>query len=823
MLKLRGFLISAIVLTPVLGLPWIVSFLKIATVGVENNTVQYILDKFIDWVFICLNGPSGIIFMIIVASRVKEFRATKQKKEISTRLTSVTSGQHPTKIPRAVSSAADKYKRNHTGRVRTDSNSRQLIAVHSEQPDTARFASDIHSKEIDHDKMDIPAGCPQRPTLPRGYNTLTSQYSIETTTYVCEDANTVYKNTLCVSIEDLTKGKPTEENDSIFENIYQNLSTIEQGSTQKERSDILEDLAIPNPLFESAGLMEVDIPVTNALSSSKTSLCASNVSLHKLHSDKIANCTAIGNPSADVVVTDETETISHRVSPLFERETEEGFLRRSLNKIRSSLRLSQSTIPQQTPEPPVILCALPKPIQSSAVHQNRYIEHLNRLYQDKKKLTTKPSVILNSLLTQPPAPGSVSPSPTPKLPAPYAGSRVKTLRERFDSINTSEMQPFKTPPARPPRFVPTTEIHLPTIHHPTTNTLQTPTHVEPQAQHSISSIVIDEQPLSLNTLTSDFYNPFKTTDFTQVPEEVESSTKQTVDIITTNTVSSPSEQHSCPEVYDAQVPQPPIELKLNRFSLQSISYDQDETSQNTPIVTGVVPNSQSPVKLRRIQFSSLSPNSEDQDTISNASSTNSPNKPISFTFKPPQDLKTVVPTKYEASTSPDAEQDTSPSPPREKRPQAKLSRNNAFEEEPYSPTPVRPNPSTQFCTGDHGAFTAPLRPKPRSSGRSGSAAAQRLSDPSGLLAPTRKRSNSKISDRISFFDDASQSNVSRTLPRSGAHSHITSPIKGITQSTSSNKLSAARDSEPISPPTVQSPPPPPPPSQETTGALQTEL
>ena len=884
MLKFRGFLISAMVLTPVLGLPWLVSFLNLVIVGIEDMTVHDIIGKFIGWIFICLNAPSGILFLIIVANRVKEFRAVKHRKDISTRLTSVTSGVHTLNRPKPVSSAAERYRRPVSG-MRNVSNPKRLIPVHSEKLETARFASDVKSKEIDHDKMEIPTGCPPRPTLPRGYNSLTSQYSIDQNTYVCEDADRIYYNSLYVSIEDLTKdtsvNKPIEGNSVISENIYQNISTIEQGATPKELPVISEDLAIPNPLFETFGQIEVDVPITcAALKSSKTSPYASNVSLHKISSDKVPNSgsTTFANINAGLVLTDETEFGSHRVSPSFERETDEGFLRRSLNKIRNSFKLSQSTIPQLIPD--TAISPTPTPKQSSAVPQNRYIEHLNKL--KKKNLPTKESVILDNLLVIPPKSGSVSPINIPKRPTPYSGSRVKNLREKFDSFSIPEPQPITKPPARPPRYVPMEEIHLSskeaTPEVPTKNILLTTTDVEPEIHRSISSIVIDEEPPSLNTLSTDFYNPFITTNFTQVSEEVRSPTKPIINSTTTDTLPSPS-------VYDPKEPHPAVELRQTRFSIHSTSFDQDQAScassvvssptssiiissqpkdditklpntrdtqpvpkrnsanldgirkapsprkivirplssthQNTKIDTGIYSSSRSPVKLRQMQFS---PNSEDQDTLSNASSNNSLTKPISFTVRPPQDLTSVFASKHKAPTSPNTEQDTPSSPPGE-RPQAKLSRTNAVEDEHLSP-----NLSFQLSSGEHGAFTPPLRPNTSSTASSESTASQKLSDPSGLLSPTRKRSNSKISDKISFFDNVSQNYMPQTLPRKTSVqqtrstaltrdlTHTVSSVKGMTQSTSLNNFNATCNSEQISSPTVQSPP-----VSESTETLLTEL
>ena len=895
LIKLRGFLISATVLTPALGLPWLVSLAKIATAGVENHIVQEIIDKFIDWVFICLNAPAGIIFLIIVANRFKEFRKAnknKNKQGISTRLTSVTSGVNTLNRPKPIPSGANKYRKP-TSRATTDSNPKRLIPVHSERIEIARFAPDENFKEIDNDKKEIPAGCPPRPNLPQCIiNPFSPQSSVDQSMFVCEEVNLMHKNPTYISIEDLTRNasatNTTEEinasgNGAKEGTIYQNLSTIEQGAMLKECPIVSDDLAIPNPLFDPLEQIEVDVPVTAALRSSQTSLSASTVSLHKLSSGKNSkNNTTFANVNAGFELTGETEDFSSRNSPLFERETDEGLLRRSLKKIRSSFKLSQSTIsPQPTPEPPKISQTPIEPPsnqkQSSNIHPNKYIEHLNKLYQDKKKLPAMKSTILENLLTKPAIRESSSPSPTPKLPAPYAGSRVKNLMEKFDSINT-EMQPINKPPIKPPTHVQATGMHLPTIKTTTdtstNNILQKSIEVESEVSQSISSIEIDEQPPSLRILSTDYNNPFKTTSFTQVSFEVQSPIKPTV-----KTVPSPVEQRdSTTEVPYPQEPQPPVKLRQTRFSIDSTSYDQDEAScsssaissptksiilnfqsqsditkvpdttnpetirkprsprkivirphsstyQNNNAGSAIDSSSHSPVKLRQMQFSSFSSNSCDQDTISNSSSTESPTKPITFTYKPPQDLTMVSATRFQEPISTNAEIYSA------KGPKVKLSRTNAIEDDHYALPPTKPKPTIQLNTQKHGAFTAPLRPSPPSTAKTSSTPVAKLSDPSGLLSPTRKRSNSRISDKISFFDGVSENESSKTLPRPAKTSinqtlstaEAKSQVQGLlkyrdSKSGSLSNSNTTCESEPISPPTAKSPP-----ILETTEALQTEL
>ncbi|KAI6660984.1 Adhesion G-protein coupled receptor D1-like isoform X2 [Oopsacas minuta] len=78
--QLRVALLSAFILTPVLGMPWIVSFAKIITVGIEDELALAILDRFIDWVFICLNAPAGVVFFIIIFKRFREHRQSLRQK-----------------------------------------------------------------------------------------------------------------------------------------------------------------------------------------------------------------------------------------------------------------------------------------------------------------------------------------------------------------------------------------------------------------------------------------------------------------------------------------------------------------------------------------------------------------------------------------------------------------------------------------------------------------------------------------------------------------------------------------------------------------------
>ena len=105
MKQMRVALISAFILTPVLGMPWLVSFAKIITVGIENQLVLAILDRFIDWVFICLNAPAGVVFFIIILKRFLENRKSlKKSKSGTSNVATSTSGVDLSKFKKPVKS-----------------------------------------------------------------------------------------------------------------------------------------------------------------------------------------------------------------------------------------------------------------------------------------------------------------------------------------------------------------------------------------------------------------------------------------------------------------------------------------------------------------------------------------------------------------------------------------------------------------------------------------------------------------------------------------------------------------------------------------------
>lgn len=69
--KAKAVLYAFMILSPVLGFPWIIMFIRlvldIIQVNITNEGTQTI--NFLDWVFILLNAPSGLIFFIIILHR----------------------------------------------------------------------------------------------------------------------------------------------------------------------------------------------------------------------------------------------------------------------------------------------------------------------------------------------------------------------------------------------------------------------------------------------------------------------------------------------------------------------------------------------------------------------------------------------------------------------------------------------------------------------------------------------------------------------------------------------------------------------------------
>ena len=64
-------MVTAMVLTPVLGVPWLILILNVA---IRSSVVEYF--------FIILNGLIGLVFLLVVALRNKEVQAIlKRRKE----------------------------------------------------------------------------------------------------------------------------------------------------------------------------------------------------------------------------------------------------------------------------------------------------------------------------------------------------------------------------------------------------------------------------------------------------------------------------------------------------------------------------------------------------------------------------------------------------------------------------------------------------------------------------------------------------------------------------------------------------------------------
>ena len=66
----KDALITGLVLTPVLGLPWLILIFNVA-----------IQHSVLEWVFIIVNGLMGLVFLLVVVLRNKEVLAVFKKKE----------------------------------------------------------------------------------------------------------------------------------------------------------------------------------------------------------------------------------------------------------------------------------------------------------------------------------------------------------------------------------------------------------------------------------------------------------------------------------------------------------------------------------------------------------------------------------------------------------------------------------------------------------------------------------------------------------------------------------------------------------------------
>ncbi|KAI6660980.1 Phosphatidylinositol phosphatase PTPRQ-like isoform X2 [Oopsacas minuta] len=606
LLRLKSALYSAVILTPVLGLPWVVSLAKVATVGIEHETVQAILDRFVDWTFICLNAPCGIIFMIIIAIRVKEFRKSN-KKSISTRQTSVQHTFNTLTIPKSNQAAAplaNKFKKT----IKPPP-----IRIHVEKPEATIFASNliVPTKDIDKDKLDIPVGCPPRPFPPKPAKPMPPQSStLDYSTIKCEDFSNIHQNPTCVSIEDITKifssHHKTEALDldletyPMEENIYQNIATIEQGPEKPEKySTILHDLAIPNPLFVPLDQIEIDLPVTKSAPKAKTSITST-----KSFELKTKNSTTFANYHSELNLQDNiSQADSARSSPVFERD--QGILRRSLKKMSAIFKLSTSQLPQDTsnvaparPPPPPHFISKGKVNESS--YHNTYLEHLHKIFNDKQQDSNPKKSDDKSQLTSTLHHVSQLPS-APKQPAPYQG-RVKAIRERFDSLDRAEVKrPIGPKSIRKP-IETELPISLPSYEESTYQN----TYADYKSSTKIDSIVIEEQPPSKGVLTVEKYNPFMTTSFTQPSQNyLATETISPVEVIgkktenigcfqsDKNTISymepEPAITSITPSRSAITISDSPTKLKRTLFSMDntSTSYDQEETP--LPSTTSISP------------------------------------------------------------------------------------------------------------------------------------------------------------------------------------------------------------------------------------------
>ena len=984
--KLKSVLYSAVILTPVLGLPWVVSLAKIITFGIEHQTVQDILDRVVDWSFICLNAPCGLLFLLIVSYRFREFRKSNKKKPL-TRGTSVPVSYNTIRGPRPVPSCtANAYKKKPP-----------TIFVHSEKPEDTIFASNLMNSpnKMDKDKLGIPVGNPPRPNLPTPTARLFPQSTLDYEGIKCD--NVIFQNPTFVSIEDLSKISNTTEDLHLEletcpmeENIYQNLATVEQGPKTESYSKKLHDLAIPNLLFEPLDQIEIDVPLTEALiDSPRKGLRASLTSLHKkslhtstnslhakqihssttslhkrslnvstnsLHTKQIhSSATSLHKNSCDVKsrvsttfvnlntgidLEDKTEDISSRASPSFERD--EGFIRRSLKRIPSIFKVSQSATPPTNPNPtpptrpPPPVHVVSKAKATKSLHHNNYLEHLHKLYNEKQQDSTPMRPITSQKFVSTPPKLDAASTTAPELPAPYSGKKVRDLLKKFDSVEATSPVIYATvnkrtktltspvigeqPPPLPERktnptnpFM-TTSFTLPSQESSSVDTASPKKDIFKATETSLSetnsfnylefessfinrstrksrplsrSIVTIEHSLAntKNNSNGQVETPFETPSETpfetpspsssstsvnnlsecnvptspshgklslslpessldsklpepcrDVPEQVDStSSTVSVDKIPENTPVSPQTEETIPPVQPV-VRRPDFTEQPSRKRVATNPENVRSFTSPTKIIlrprprlpqedkddTGIRSASSSPVK-RTSQFRPISSYSSDQDSNSNSTSNStSPTKPLAFNYKPSTDLtkfKTELHSIYDNTA-----------PVIARKPQLKSSKSEQARSHSYTLPRNTPN---QDVTNNEpsGAFSTPQTQKPEQGTRvrstTVSSNSNRLSGSFDNQPSARKRSNSRISDKIAFFDTASQGDT-KSLPRSVKKSvnqstfETTSPVKGLGSTsdsqmkqsksfdnfstTSSMEESDKRKSGLISPPYIKSPP-----------------
>ena len=959
--KLKSVLYSAVILTPVLGLPWVVSLAKIITIGIEHQTVQDVLDRVVDWSFICLNAPCGLLFLLIVSYRFREFRKSNKKKPL-TRGTSIPVSYNTIQKPKLVPSCtANAYKK-----------IPPTIFVHSEKPEDAIFASNLMNSpnKMDKDKLGIPVGNPPRPNLPTPTARLFPQSTLDEG-IKCD--NVIFQNPTFVSIEDLSKISNTTEDLHLEletcpmeENIYQNLATVEQGPKTESYSKKLHDLAIPNLLFEPLDQIEIDVPLTEALiDSPRKGIRASLTSLHKkslntstnsphtvqIHSSATSlhknSCdvksrvsTTFVNLNTGIDLEDKTEDISSRASPSFERD--EGFIRRSLKRIPSLFKVSQSATPPTNPNPtpptrpPPPVHVVSKAKATKSLHHNNYLEHLHKLYNEKQQDSTPMRPITSQKFVSIPPKLDAASTTAAELPAPYSGKKVQDLLKKFDSVEATspviyatvnkrtktltspvigEQPPplpdCKTNPTNPSM---TTSFTLPSQESSSIDTASPKkdifktTETSPSETNSfnypefessfISGCTRKSRPLSRSIVTIEHSlintksnsndqveTPFETPSETpfetpspsssstsvnnlsecnlptspshgklslsfpessldsnlpepcrDVPEQADSTgSTVSVDKIPENTPVSPQTEETIPPVQPVVrrpdfIEQPsrkrvatnPENVRSFTSPTKIILRPRPRLPQDNKDDTGIRSASSSPVK-RTSQFRPISSYSSDQDSNSNSTSNStSPTKPLAFNYKSSTDLtkvKTELHSIYDNTATVIA-----------RKPQLKSSISEQTQSHSYTLPRNTPN---QDVTNKQpsGAFSTPQTQKPEQGTRVRSTTvspnSNRSSGSFDNQPSARKRSNSRISDKIAFFDTASQGDT-KSLPRSvkrivhQSTSQATSPVKELGSTsgsrmkqsksfndfstTSSIEESDKRKSGLISPPYIKSPP-----------------
>ena len=98
----KDALITGLVLTPVLGLPWLILIFNVA-----------IQHSVLEWVFIIVNGLMGLVFLLVVVLRNKEVLAVFKKKEKYTVPNTQKTPGHNTSSSATMSSmTSNRFKKN---------------------------------------------------------------------------------------------------------------------------------------------------------------------------------------------------------------------------------------------------------------------------------------------------------------------------------------------------------------------------------------------------------------------------------------------------------------------------------------------------------------------------------------------------------------------------------------------------------------------------------------------------------------------------------------------------------------------------------------